>query len=200
MKRWRMAMASVACGCAVALVGTAARAELAVKSSLAERVRQADYVITGTVTDTTSTMMRVKGFRYISTAVRLHVDRYLKAPAGERASPDITLRVPGGQVGDLTMRVSDMTAFHRGDRVVLLLKESSKSDVCQLVNGRSGAYPITIDPNTGQDIVLVGAESSLPGPMSPARTALAVTAAAQEAGVPLQTFLGQLDGLIRDTH
>lgn len=205
MRRSQTILFSVACGWTIALISATAHADLqSPATTLAENVQQADYVVTGTVTETTSSMSRVRGLRFISTAVRVHVSECLKAPAGEPIPQELTVRVPGGQVGDLVMRVSDLTAFHQGDRAVLLLRAADPAyadKTCQLVNGHLGVYPITTDPNTGQDIVSPEAQPSIPAPAGVSqRNALAVTAAAPTTGVPLTQFLEQLKGLVHGTR
>ena len=144
-------------GFAAALVGasfTPPAHALTLRRPLADRVRQAQYIVVGTVTETTSTLERMKGMRVIWMTVRLKVTQGLKAPAEEAMPEHVTVRLLGGQVGELTMHASDTVELRRGDRVVLLLQKGVLGQqACRVVNGPFGAYLVSTDPATQEEVV-----------------------------------------------
>lgn len=83
--------------------------------------------------------------RRILTRVRLRVEEIFKgaAPAG-----DLAVEFPGGEVGGIGMRVSDMPAFHLGEEVILFLRPSGRpraAGAFTIVGKAQGKYSIAPD-------------------------------------------------------
>lgn len=93
---------------------------------LAERARGAERVVVGHVT-AVNPAWRVNEFgdRLIVSTLRVAVDEALKGPA----QPTVDVEVEGGTIGDLTLRVSDMTALVPGDRAVFYLARSARGSL-----------------------------------------------------------------------
>jgi len=157
-----------------------------VRKSLPERVRAADYIVQGTVIGQTSRLTRVRGLRMIYTDVRVRVSRSVKALKGEAVPAELTIRVPGGQVGRLLMTVSDMPRFAPGEHVVVLLRR--RGSLCQLVQGSRGTYILNHASVSGAEGQPLPAED-MASLGVPSDTAAAVAAS---------TFLQKLEALAHE--
>jgi hypothetical protein len=104
-----------------------------VELSPAELRAQADVIVTGTVTGMTSRWD--DSHSTIFTDVAVSVERFDKGNAGRR----LTVRVPGGEVGDIGMAVEDMPTFAPGQKVSLHLGRATDRGVFRLVGGGQGA-------------------------------------------------------------
>lgn len=159
--------------------------------TLPERVLASDYLVIGTVAGQTAELGRVQGLRMIWTTVRLRVTRALKSPADDPAPDELLLRLPGGEVGDLAMTVSDTPRFPDGTQLVVFLNRLGDRR-CQLVHGPRGAFRIVPDRQTGLEVV----RDAAGGPLPPDDLdALQLTGIAPEA-VESPRFLGQLEALL----
>ena len=119
---------------------------------LSDRARGAERVVIGHVTSVTP-VWRVNDFgdRLIVSVVRLAVDETLKGAA----EPAVDVEVEGGSIGALTLRVSDLDEFVRGDRAVFYLKHSRRGTLVPHLRGlgllkldragRVGGTSVTID-------------------------------------------------------
>jgi len=112
-----------------------------IELSPTELTTQADVVVTGTVTGVTSQWNDSRSVIY--TDVALSVERFDKGTSDRR----VTLRVPGGEVGDIGMAVEDIPAFAPGQRVTLHLLRTADRAVFELLGGWQGAV---IDGKPGQ--------------------------------------------------
>jgi hypothetical protein len=86
----------------------------------------------------------------IVTQVVLSVSTHLKAPSGSPASEgDLTLTVPGGEIGGIGLRVGTSPQFSVGERVVLFLKEAPDGGL-ELTEGFQGKFAVspagTVEP------------------------------------------------------
>jgi hypothetical protein len=100
---------------------------------LAERQRGAERVVVGRVTSVTGVWRQNEfGDRLIYSVVRVAVDETLKG----QAQPTVDVEVEGGTVGDLTLRVSDMTPLKTGDRAVFYLKRTSRGILVPHLRGQ----------------------------------------------------------------
>jgi hypothetical protein len=91
-----------------------------------------DVIVTGTVTSTASQWDETHSAIY--TAVTVATERFDKGHAASL----ITVRVPGGEVGDIGLRVSDMPSFSPSDRATWYLTRTSDAAVFELVGGEQG--------------------------------------------------------------
>ncbi len=89
----------------------------------AERARGAEQVVVGRVSSVTSEWRSNDfGDRLIMSIVHVVVDETLKGAAQQ----SVDVEVEGGTIGSLTLRVSDLETFARGDRAVFYLSHSKR--------------------------------------------------------------------------
>ncbi len=126
-----MVLVPVAICAATLFAQTPARSAVAVRSDFAARARGAARVVVGAVVDMQPRFdVNEYGDRLIVTRTTLHVEETLKGSHTDLVDMD----VEGGTIGDLTLKVSDLPALHRGDRGVFFLESSSSS--VQHLHGR----------------------------------------------------------------
>jgi hypothetical protein len=107
------------------------------ESGVSQRARGAQLVVVGSVVDVASRFERNQwGDQLIVSTAAVEVEETLKGPA----TSIVRVTFEGGTVGDLTLRVSDMTSLERGNRAVLFLDA-----------GKSGFVP----HGRGTDVFLV---------------------------------------------
>jgi hypothetical protein len=81
--------------------------------------------------------------RGIVTQVILDVSTNLKAPGKSPASEgDVTLTVPGGEIGDMGVRIGTSPQFSVGERVVVFLKDAQDGSL-QLTEGFQSKYVVS---------------------------------------------------------
>jgi len=90
------------------------------KKSVEELTYEADSILIGKVTSMESRWNGSKTLihTYVTVFVRGYIKRFLEM--GEPG--EVTIKVPGGQVGDIALRVSDTPEFREGEEVFLFLK------------------------------------------------------------------------------
>jgi hypothetical protein len=94
---------------------------------------RADVIVSGTVTRLDSRWDEAKTLIY--TDVRVATGQFEKGTAGR----EVTVRIPGGEVGDIGLAVEDMPIFKVGDEVKLYLTRTSEAGVYELFGGHQGA-------------------------------------------------------------
>lgn len=101
-----------------------------------------EVVAVGRVTDKVS-HFSADGKR-IETTVTVRVEEVVK---GETTSSTVTIRHPGGEVGELGMKVSDMPAFTAGEKVVVFVKSAADDDsgVFSMTGKAQGKYTVTAE-------------------------------------------------------
>lgn len=122
----------VACGrvAAAIVVGICLAPSLAAAQQLnvpaADRARGADQVVVGHVSSVTP-IWRDNDFgdHLIVSVLHVIVDETLKGSSQSA----IDVEVEGGTIGSLTLRVSDLDTFTRGDRAVFYLQHSRRGDL-----------------------------------------------------------------------
>jgi hypothetical protein len=115
---------AVAAGLGLALVSSPAAAQLS--APVSDRARGAEQVVVGHVSSVTS-IWRENDFgdRLIVSVVHVIVDETLKGAT----QSGIDVEVEGGTIGSLTLRVSDLDTFARGDRAVFYLQHNRRGGV-----------------------------------------------------------------------
>jgi hypothetical protein len=103
-----------------------------IELSPAELRAQADVIITGNVAGVTSQWDDTHST--IFTDVVVSVERFDKGNAPRR----LTVRVPGGEVGDVGMAVEDIPTFAPGQKVSLHLRRTADRAVFKLARGGQG--------------------------------------------------------------
>jgi len=101
---------------ALALAAAGAANALMVKFTTAELVDHASLVIVGTVTETRSFPPDAQGMIFTEAKVRV-----TDTVVGATADDVVTVRVHGGEYGDLGVVVEDQPVFRTGEQVVLFL-------------------------------------------------------------------------------
>jgi hypothetical protein len=146
--------------------GPILRATTMVPLSLGDVVKQAPLAFVGEVVDVRSEWDSQGPTPSIVTIVTFDVASVLKGTVGLRTE----LTFLGGTVGDVTLKVSDMPIFQKGDRDVLFVSGRARS-ASPLVGFSQGRYRVLRDPLTHRDYVQ-GTEgllsTGLNAPLSPA--------------------------------
>jgi len=93
---------------------------LMVRKSIEELTSQADSILIGKVEKIESRWNEEKTLIY--TYVTISVKQYTKALSGAGEVQEIIIRVRGGEVGDIGLRVSDTPQFREGEEVFLFLR------------------------------------------------------------------------------
>lgn len=97
------------------------------KLSPDELAQKANCVVIGSVLE--STISWNDDHTYIYTKVVFNVEESLK---GEDKSGKISIMIPGGQVGDKGLTVSDVAHFEPGERAVLFLEQLSQAQLSEM--------------------------------------------------------------------
>jgi hypothetical protein len=120
--------------CLLSVIGLGAvqAADQDVAVPLAERARGAERVVVGRVASVTP-VWRVTEFgdRLIVSVVRVTVDQTLKG----QSEGALDVEVEGGTIGDLTLNVSDLETFVRGERAVFYLRRSARGAMVPHLRG-----------------------------------------------------------------
>ncbi len=128
------AVLSLVCLMLFALVGTAS-ADVE-EMSLADLTSKASTILQGKVSKVKSHWDKDQTMIY--TSVSISVGSYLK---GETEAREVTIEVPGGTVGDITLWVSDTPIFEEGQEVILFLRE----EYFQIVGWFQGKFTVVDD-------------------------------------------------------
>jgi len=113
------------------LAAAAAAQERAVP--LETRARGAERVLVGRVASVNPAwQVNDFGDRLIVSVVRVTVDETLKG----QTQQTVDVEVEGGTIGDLTLRVSDLTTFKPGERAVFYLTRSRRGTLVPYMRGQ----------------------------------------------------------------
>jgi hypothetical protein len=124
----RFAIAALAL---LAVAGDAAAQEHPVP--LQTRARGAERVVVGRVAKVDAAwQVNDFGDRLIVSMVRVTVDETLKG----QTQQSVDVEVEGGTIGDLTLRVSDLTTFKPGERAVFYLTRSRRGTLVPYMRGQ----------------------------------------------------------------
>ena len=134
----------IACVCAIGVPLSA----LTVKPlTFSELVNDSIAVVHGRIADVRGEWTPDR--RGIESLVVVEAMHYLKGALGEQ----ITVRVPGGQVGGFANVIPGAPRFAPGDRVVLFLKASGPS-IPVITGTTQGVYRVGTDARTGEPVVV----------------------------------------------
>ena len=103
---------------------------LVVRMSLEDLSREASSIVVGEVADAQSQWEGGNIYTYVT----ISVEHYVKGAGGK----EVTIKVPGGTVGDITQFVSDVPSFQIGERTLLFLKD----EFFQIVGWHQGKFAI----------------------------------------------------------
>ena len=143
-------MRRISVGALVVLLGLSrtASSTSVVAPTFDELVARAESVFVGRVVAERSIWVDSRAGRAIVTDVTFAIERTIKGPLYAERS----LEFLGGTVGDDTLRVSGMPAFHVGDRDVLFVNDSGRP-VSPLVGFMYGRFRILRDARSGREVV-----------------------------------------------
>jgi hypothetical protein len=114
------------------------------RMNLKQLTDKAEKIVLGTVTDINSRWETEAGRKLIFTSVTIGIKTYVKG-----LGPDIiTIKIPGGKVGNITQEVSDIPRFELSEKVLLFLQEGG----LQVVGGHQGKFTIQGSKVMGQNI------------------------------------------------
>ena len=100
---------------------------------LAERARSADRIVVGRVASINPAwQVNEFGDRLIVSTLRVAIEETLK---GE-PQPVVNVDIEGGTVGDLTLRVSDVSSFVAGERAVFYLRRNARGALVPHLRGQ----------------------------------------------------------------
>ncbi len=143
-----MRRTSLLCAAAVFAAVLPVSSTTVVAPSFDEMVMRAESVIVARVAAMRSVWVESRTGRAIVTDVTVSIERTLKGPTYAERSFEFL----GGTVGDDTLNVAGMPAFHVGDRDVLFINEAGRP-ASPLVGFMYGRFRIVPDPRTGADTV-----------------------------------------------
>jgi hypothetical protein len=106
------------------------------KIPLASLVGTADYIVVGKVANIVDNYMD-QGKVY--TLVTLNVEQQIKGTTAD----EITIKIPGGSIGEIGVNATDYPVFHAAEKAVVFLKKDG--DVFKVSGGYQGK--LTIDKN-----------------------------------------------------
>ena len=119
VKIWSVLHSVVICSLVTGFFVTQGSA-LVIKKSVEELTYEADSILIGEVKDIESRWDKERTL--IHTYVTVSVTEYIKRILETEEPEEITVRVPGGQVGDIALKVSDTPEFVEGEGVFLFLR------------------------------------------------------------------------------
>ena len=187
----RIRLATCVVATAVLLAASSAQPTTIIAPTFDEMVARAESVVVARVAAIQSSWVVSRDGRTIVTDVTLSIEQTLKGPThAER-----TLEFLGGTVGDDTLRVVDMPAFHVGDRDVLFVNEAGRP-ASPIVGFMYGRFRIVGDPRTGVDRVRtfdgrpLASTAEVGNPRPPAIVAPLRT-------LSLEEFLGEIQSRVR---
>lgn len=133
--------------CAIGALGGSAQATTVRAPDFSTLVDRAELIFTGRAIAQRSDWTRIDGRRTIVTYVSFAAERWHKGNAGAV----VVLQFLGGTVGDVTMEVTEMPRFARGERAVLFV-EGNGIAASPIIGFFHGRFPLRSDG--GVDTVL----------------------------------------------
>jgi len=141
---------------------------LVIKKSIEELTYEADSVLIGKVKDMESQWNSERTLIY--TYITVSVTEYVKRIPEMEEPKEITVKVPGGEVDDIALKVSDTPEFVKGEEVFLFLR-LEELPVFRVAGLFQGKY--TIEDGKVKNKVL-------------------------EREIPLDSFIGQIKELMKE--
>jgi hypothetical protein len=116
-------------------------------TELKELSKGADVILTGKVTEQTSSWNENKTRIY--TQATIQVDEYIK---GNGTGNTVTVKYLGGEVGEIGEKYSHMPRFENEEEVLVFLKMDEKSTDYKVYNGENGKISVINDSKTGEKV------------------------------------------------
>ena len=166
----------------------------------ADMVRISDAVITGKVESVTSQWVTRGSQKSIMTDIAITVTDNVKGRLNKSAS--IYLRVPGGRVGSIITKATEIPDFFQDEEVVLYLQENADAGYVILA-GKRGKFQVTTDTASGKKFV-VGADpeaqiglSGDPATLNDTKAKAATPVASEDGRVPLDAYKEYVRNLVQ---
>ncbi len=112
---------------------------LMVERNIEELTYEADSILIGEVKSMESRWNEDRTLIY--TYVTISARDYVKKLPNIGESEEITVKIPGGEVGDIGLRVSDMPDFREGEQVFLFLRRE-RPTIFRVVGLFQGKYTV----------------------------------------------------------
>lgn len=124
----------------VLAAGSGVSKAMVLERSMTDMIKASELVVAGRVTALDSKWDAEK--RYIYTDVKLTVSETLGAKTNS-TFPEVTFRVLGGTVDDMTMRSSTDPNFALGAEILAILSRDPQSGIFVLTDLIRSAFPVT---------------------------------------------------------
>ena len=108
------------------------------QNNLEQKTLKADLIVIGRVINGESKWDEKKSNIY--TYVSLSLEEVIK---GGSPKKDITIKILGGTVGEITGIVNEMPSFRKGERALVFLERDLRSDNYLVLTGRYGKFEIS---------------------------------------------------------
>ena len=116
-------------------------------SEIQDLVIGSDVILIGHVTQQTASWNENQTRIY--TKAIIQVDEYIK---GNNTGGTVTVKYPGGEVGEIGEMYSHMPRFEDKEEVLIFLKKDDKDVEYKVYSGENGKISIVNDPKTGEKI------------------------------------------------
>ncbi len=133
---------------AVLFAATLCRATTLERMSLAKMAQTAPLIVRARCLANSTTWDAGEIWNFTSFAIE---ETWKGAPPG--AAAQLTVRLLGGSVGNLTSTVSGVPRFHPSEEVILFLEPTARGDF-SILSWVQGTFRIRRDPRTGEEIAI----------------------------------------------
>jgi len=113
-------------------------------TNLKNLTHKSEIILTGKVHEKESNWNKNKTMIY--TDVTIEVDEYIK---GQNSEKSITVRHPGGEVGEIGELYTHMPRFNDAEEVLLFVKKDRSENNYKIVDGENGKLSILTDKQNG---------------------------------------------------
>ncbi len=124
-------------------------ASMVVRMSFDQVVNGAELIIEGTVLSKETRLSPIGGRPF--TYFKIDIIDVVK---GDYPDPTIEIGYMGGQVGGLTLKVSDMRMPEIGESGIYFIETLGQQQVHPLIGWQQGHYRVIINPQTGREMVV----------------------------------------------
>jgi hypothetical protein len=118
-----------------------------IASELNELSKGADIILTGKVTQQVSSWNENKTRIYTKAVIQ--VNEYIK---GNNFESSVTVKYPGGEVGEVGELYSHMPRFEDNEEVLVFLEKDKVSADYKVFNGENGKISVVNDPQSGEKV------------------------------------------------
>lgn len=118
-----------------------------IATELNELSKGADVILTGKVTQQASSWNEDRTRIY--TRATIQVEEYIK---GNNAGNTVTVKYPGGEVGEVGELYSHMPRFEDNEEVLVFLKKDENNTDFKVYSGEGGKISVMNDQRTGEKV------------------------------------------------